>query len=344
MTNVLLSARARTLGLVGLVGLVATVGSVAVGCSSDDNSSTPTPTGDSGTVDTDAGVDGAVLGDGGTPDATADDGGDGSVALPVKTGDVHIFQTTLGAATGYAAAASFTTIEPSNPPATSPVTCTASTQGDCKVTVCVTNAASDAGTSDAGADDGGPDAGVTGPTFDSAGDVTFTGGQLAAALKLTPGSNNTYPPATGTTAAFTGGDVVAVSAAGATVPAFSDSLNAPGNITVTAPTFNGFSTAINKAQNLSVTWSGGGATADGGVAPSVLVTLGSATTAKSTSVVCTYPLAGGTGVVPAAALTDLDSNGAISIAPIASKLISAGDYNVTYSLSASGASGSFTAN
>lgn len=296
----------------------ALAGVVAAGCSSSaDEGNQPQPS------------NAAQTGDGGLGASSSGYGADGAASQPegpVKTGFVTLAQTKQSSLVTYAATAAFVTSPRGN--SGSEASCKVSTEGACQVTTC-TMGTSDAGVSDAAA---------AGPTSESAGIVTLSGGKLASAVKLTPGAQNAYAPANGTSAAFAAGDSVKVSAEGATVPAFEATAVAPGDITVTAPVFASFQTSFSKSKDLALSWTGGAA----GNVNVALSTYG----AKLVSVLCTFPANAGAGTVPAAALTDLDPSGplgaSISILPSVTSTVTAGDYKVTYTLSGTGAAGTFT--
>jgi hypothetical protein len=205
---------------------------------------------------------------------------------------------------------------------------TESTHGACKVTTCTVE---DAGQAVVDAGDAGA---VNAP---HAGAISISGGKLSSPIVMNPKANGSYDFVFGTTPLYDPGQNVSVNAAGGDVPAFSGSAAAPGNITVTAPTFTTAQTSFNKSQDLNVTWTGGGA-------GKVNVLL-SSTGAKFVSVTCSYDANTGTGTVPSAAMADLANSGTISIGGGVVTQIEAGDYDITYSLAGGGgASGMYTAN
>jgi hypothetical protein len=311
--------------MLSLFATALAVGVAGTACSSDDDGSGGPTTG--GPAGADGGPSGTVNQDGGTTNLDAGTSSESGPSGPVKSGYVFVSQSTFSGTSSHSVLASFSTTESVS--GQGGVSCATRTEGACQVSTC-TVAASDAGTPDAGAADAG-----SGPAFDSAGVVTLSGGQLAAPITLTPSGDDSYPFNSGAGAIFAGGDSIKVSAAGATVPAFESTAAAPGDIVVTSPTFTSLQTTIDKAQPLDVAWTGGGA---GNVAVTI-----SGAGAQTVSIQCSFPASGGTGVVPAAALSDLGGSGAISISPSVVTKVQAGDYAITYSLLATGTSGTYTA-
>lgn len=159
--------------------------------------------------------------------------------------------------------------------------CTTSTVGACRISNCA--AAADAGTP--------PDGGMV-----SAGDLTITG--LAdGGVTLMPGAMGYQKVISGPL--FVPGAPIGVSAAGATVPAFTAQVNAPTGATLTMPVCaQSTCPAISKAAGLTLTWTGGVGT----VAIEVL--------GGSDEVSCEFPAAAGTATIPAAALASLPTGSA----------------------------------
>jgi len=158
--------------------------------------------------------------------------------------------------------------------------------GACAVTTCPGHAPTDAGLvilASAGALD------VTGGVFGEAG-VEVSADNLGSYLYNTTGSM------------FAPGDVLSVSSAGGTVPAFpTQALAAPGAITVTMPEPDDAGTlVIPTSQSLAVTWTGG-VTGD-----HVIFTLNAFfASGASASTACSWDAAAGQGTVPPSALAPL---------------------------------------
>ena len=321
------------------------LGAVGAACSGDDTTGATSDggTGNDATTSNDTGTTGN---DSGTTNGDSSTGGDGATESggSGKTGRINVSQTAIAGGTSYfsSVAASFsagggTVVVAGN--------CTTTTQGSCTVLKCT--APPDAGTVDAG-EDGGDAGPVVAP---NAGDITVSGPKFpdGGSFVLTPGDAGTYQGATGPTTApiFAGGDNLTASAAGKDVPAFSNqTLVAPSDLDVTAPTFTASVTTFKRSENLAITWTA----ADGGAATgtvNVLVSAHDTPDDSSTIITCAFPAAGGTGSVPTAALQDLPQangttiNGFISIIPEAATPFTAGDWNITFSADATGASGAF---
>lgn len=246
----------------------------------------------------------AILGCGGSSGNSPGDGSagnDGSAggdaSLPTKFGSVFIQSytamqppgTTIHG--GSAAATFLTTAGP----------CTRSMMGMCEIDSC---------------------SGGSG-TAASAGTVTISGAMQP--ISMMPGTDHTYTALSTQTALFAGGDNLTFAASGADVPAFSQMLTAPGRVTITAPVKpSGGTLTVMRAQDLTVSWSGGGSTGE------VLVALlpGSATSGAMT-LYCRFPASSGQGSVPALALQHLQGGaGAFAMASISDGGTTAGDWAV----------------
>jgi len=100
-----------------------------------------------------------------------------------------------------------------------------------------------------------PNGNVTPPGV-SAGTLTISGGSIGT-VTVTPDSSNSYQyQASGTL--FTAGQMLTVSASGATVPAFGpESIVAPPLLQLQAPSATGGTYVVHTASDLAVAWSGG---------------------------------------------------------------------------------------
>ena len=152
----------------------------------------------------------------------------------------------------------------------------------------------------------------------SAGTITITG--ATKPLSLVPGTDKVYAQQTSTTTLFAGGESISFAAAGADLPAFTVSVTTPAKATITAPTkpAAGSLLAVNRAQDFTVSWTGGG----GG---KVQVYLSD----NAKALFCRFDGSAGTGKVPAAALALLSAgSGAFAMASIGLATKTAGDWDV----------------
>lgn len=227
--------------------------------------------------------------------------GGGDAGVPANSGYVSV--TSLDIVSGTTAVkagsaiASFTTIQGNSS------SCTQHAFGACTVFVC-------------------PTSGTGTPTYHSAGTVSITG--LDQQVTLTPQADNMYTVySVQDQTLIDGGEAVTVSGAGAEVPAFSISFTAPSRATITSPAKPATNTslAINRAQDLSVAWSGGG------VGKVYVYVAGPQGT--GTSVNCGFDASAGSGKVPTAALAMLPAGmGSFSSSSIESKSIDKSDWRI----------------
>ena len=157
--------------------------------------------------------------------------------------------------------------------------------GPCLVTMCPGHVATDAGA----------------VSLVSAGALTVTGGAFGdAGIEISPGNLGAYLYNT-TGPMFSPGDTLTVSAAGASVPAFAtQSLVAPGAITLTSPVADSGTLSIDTSQSLDLAWTGGATGAR------FILELGASfTSGDAASAVCSWDATLGTGTVPAGALAPL---------------------------------------
>jgi hypothetical protein len=150
--------------------------------------------------------------------------------------------------------------------------CTSQPQGGCEIQVCVDN---------------------TQP-FASAGTITVTG--AAVPVLLAPKPDNTYGQLTMPQPLFDGGEHLTVSSTGGDIPAFSATVVPAGHVSITSPDPNAY-LLVPKADGLTVTWTGSGS---GDL--EIILASGVETT---TSLRCLFPIAAGTGTIPASALAGL---------------------------------------
>jgi hypothetical protein len=159
-------------------------------------------------------------------------------------------------------------------------------------------------------------------TSQSAGTLTVTYG-TSTVLSFAPDKENLYRGNVAPDYEYSADEMIAVAAAGATVPAFTGSVTFPEAVTVTNP-MAPFS-AINKS-GVASTWSP--------IASQVHIVIKQSIGAAPLTVIdCSYPGTDGTGAVPASALADLlpDVNGttAYFVQTQASTPITDGDYALT---------------
>jgi hypothetical protein len=310
----------------------------AIACSSDPASTSSGGSSSSGSSGASGGSSGASGGSSGASGGSSGASGGSSGTAAKNFGLISVSQTVFeftpgmktyssSAFASFGKAAGATGVAPSN--------CTSSKEGVCTVVVCDAPAAP----MDAGApvDAGAP------PKAVNAGEINITGGD--APIKLTPGATGAYAPFTAQTKIYSDGQTLKAVAAGADVPTFDQSNPVPGAIVVTAPTcMTGMceSAGVDTTKAYEFKWTGGKA---GTVTASLSTT--ELATMKSAIVSCSFDAATGMGTVPAAAMAKLlkaDGTkifGTISASPGVSKTFSAGDYEVVYSVTASGASGTF---
>jgi hypothetical protein len=262
------------------LGLVTAAGAFTAGCNS---SGTIVPQGD-GAADAREDVvffDGPTPYDAGTPPAE----GGAEAASESGAGDAGAFgfvqfaQVAVGG--GEFTAAFYGSASPPPPGCTYQV----SDGGPCLVTVCPGQSPNDAGT----------------VSLVSAGALTVTGGAFGdAGIDIAPDNLGSYLYNT-TGPMFSPGDTLTVSAAGATVPAFTaQALTAPGPIDLTAPAQDGGVLSVPTTQDLELTWTGGTTGAHFILGLDAVFTSGA-----SASAVCTWDASLGSGTIPAGALAPL---------------------------------------
>jgi hypothetical protein len=228
------------------------------------------------------GSDGATTGNG-----PGTDGGDATdlenatstpdLATPIEGyGTVYAYLTRATASTveyeSTAVGASFT--YPST--TTSTASCTTTTVGDCEVTSC-----------------SGGGTGTT-PPGAAAGTVTVSGGSKTVTLQ----TSALGPVSESTNALYwNGGQLLSVSATGATVGAFNATLVVPQQIVVTHPYLPATgSVAISRTGGLTLDWSGG-------QAGQAVFVLAAGSASSSTSAICRYPASQTHAVLPAQVLS-----------------------------------------
>ncbi len=153
----------------------------------------------------------------------------------------------------------------------------------------------------------------------SAGVLTLTGGIFGSkGVPLAPVGPGVYGYTEKKAGApYAPGDVLGVSAAGALVPAFSQSIVAPDCLTNLSPATDGSVLDVSTSKDLNVSWSGGQAGAG------VFAAVGALTAGMTTSVSggCLFNGPDGHGTIPKAALAPL--------AGLANAVIGVGQYHAT---------------
>jgi hypothetical protein len=184
--------------------------------------------------------------------------------------------------------------------------CTRTTSGPCTIESCTAAPPTDAGTFDAGM-----------PAYPSAGHLTVTG---AATVEVDPTMGQYFVFGTGEL--YVEGGAVTFTAAGAEVPAFSQMVNAPSFLTVSAPDVAA-PLAIPRATDLALTWSSAPSATD------VIVQLSGMDAAGRATVTCSYDSSTASVTVPSAALMAIPAGtGTISISTTAVATTRAGAWQI----------------
>ncbi|MBS1152445.1 MAG: hypothetical protein H6Q89_4143 [Myxococcaceae bacterium] len=256
---------------------------------------------------------------GGTGGGTAGGSGGGVDAGLVRSGSITLTQTELANTFSGYASAEFQTVL--GGPVTTPG-CTTTDAVNCTALRCLP------------VDGGTADAGLT-ITHQTAGVITLTGTKQSIRLVI-PDGGNTYPPVAASTQWWDGGENLFASAAGGTVPAFSNrSITAPSMLNITSPgcPLTGCGT-FNRNTPLTFTWAGGSA-------GTVVVQLTTRKGAAFSSVTCSFPATAGAGTIPAATLGLLHStvdggSGFVGINNTHSSNFTAGAWDVTFTAATPG--------
>jgi hypothetical protein len=179
-----------------------------------------------------------------------------------------------------------------------PTRCSRETQGECTVLSCPTGAGALA----------------------SAGTLAVDG--AAQPVSLAPNDDNSYTRVMSDTPLYVGGETLAFSASGGDVPAFSDTVTAPGKAQITSPAKPAQYLDVDTMTGLRITWTGGGT-------GSLQLALFAGTT-TTLSVSCRFPIAAGSGMVPAVTLGSLPvGQGGYTMAAVAETEVDAGDWAIT---------------
>lgn len=185
--------------------------------------------------------------------------------------------------------------------------CTDQTIGDCVVSSC------DVDTADAGT-----------ASYPQAGAITLSGGTGTATI--TPDANGVYADVNkpGSTL-WAGGETLSVQAAGGDVPAFSGTITAPSQLTITSPALvTGNSWPIPRSSDFAMTWTGDSA-------GQLTVTIRAFTNGNQhrTDATCRFAAATHAGSIPASVLGQLPAGSGAIVALVASdQAIAAGGWTV----------------
>jgi len=257
---------------------------------------------------------------------TATDGGTAGGAA--NAGSITLTQTKTSAGgqdfVNYSASASFAKVEGAG--GTGGATgCTTKTEGTCVVMECdLTQGGGNGG--------GGATPKIV---YVSAGDITV---KATEEITLPVTGENKYDPKTDTKELFVGGEDIKVTGKGATIPAFDSTLKAPATVTLTVPEAPaaGAKLEVDSAAAFELEWTDGG---DGNVS-ATLSTI--KTGEKSVTISCSFPSKDNKGTIPAAAVAKLIKGaplGTYSVGASSATTAKAGDWTVSISASAGGASG-----
>jgi hypothetical protein len=209
--------------------------------------------------------------------------------------------------------------------------CKVSTLGACKVYECSFPA--DGGTVDAGSE---------APL--SAGTLSVTGTEVDGGVSLMPSDGGLYEFSTNSRL-WADGALLTVSASGGTVPAFSQSITAPGAATVSAPACpQADCGSFSRTADVSVAWTGGGSV-QANVSSSLFPGSSGQMTGTLMTATCTFTSS--PGAIPAAVIAKAGAHSAgfsnfLSVFPATEIDFKAGDYPVTLTAQGgTGVSGSF---
>ena len=162
------------------------------------------------------------------------------------------------------------------------------------------------------------------PSLVSGGVVTITG--AAQPITLTPGAMDQYAQFMTTSPLFAGGEMITFTTAGAMVPALSKTIRAPAKATITLPTRPPMMSpylVVNRGQDFTVTWSGGGS-------GKVQVALNNQL--ADHRVFCRFDASAGTGKVPSAVLATFAlGEGSYAMATVSQDEAIAGDWAIDVS-------------
>ncbi len=159
-------------------------------------------------------------------------------------------------------------------------------------------------------------------TYASAGTLTITGG--AQTITLTPDATNKYAPFSAMTDLVQPGQMLTLTAAGATVPAYTATLAMPAPLTITSPSKTSTPLPVSRGADFTLAWSGG-------TAGNVSVSASSSSTGEP-FVFCEFAASAGTGSIPGPLLAMLPAGaGAIGATGWVSTTKQASDWSLYFS-------------
>jgi len=234
-------------------------------------------------------------------------GGDGAAgsANPMKWGQVLLRRSSQSAANnGTSLSVMFRSMSGDGR------TCTTTTDGACKASVCEGTAAPDA------------------TTYASAGTVTITSPDLMGSAVAIPNAENTYAsPTISFPMALSGEEPLQISASGGEVPAFQGELVVPLVLLMSSPTYAKPQTSVEvpRDSDLSLVWTRGAEDV-------VLWVQGYSVQASqqpgAASLICQFPSDTGNGTIKSSLLQLLGPGGRLDLLTIRAKTIAVGDYSV----------------
>lgn len=158
----------------------------------------------------------------------------------------------------------------------------------------------------------------------SGGMVTITG--AAQAITLMPNASNQYDTFMVANPLFVGGEMITFTTVGATAPAVTKTITAPAKATITQPAKPPMASPyliINRSQDFTVSWTGGGS-------GEVQVALNS--DLADHRAFCRFMASAGTGKIPSAALqTFTGASGGFAMASITEEQAISGDWGIDVS-------------
>lgn len=259
----------------------------------------------------DSGVHDAGVGEGGVRDGSSDgpaSDGSGDLGRP-DMGDGH---TRIGSVVATSTADGSRTDVVAGFDDYAHYGCTTRTDGPCSITEC-------------------PASGGT-PTHHASGTLTVQNGTHVATVM--PAADATYASTAVMPAIWTGGQTVDVATSGGDVPAFHVMLAGPGATMLTAPTVAASGYTLVRSSDVALTWTPGIPMATGAQQLVYLSWADTAAGGASTTAICRYALAGGSGTLPATAMSvfPMGMTGTYAFAVATEMSTMAGGYAVTVTL------------
>jgi hypothetical protein len=260
---------------------------------------------------------GASIGDGGGGNGGnggGGGGGSGGAGASMGTGSVSATSLTYVYNDADASASNVSAAFWVGSPVSDPV-CSTVTIGECVVSRCPEEQPGDCASGSS-----------CGPQPASAGVISLTGGSVPVSITPTDATYSSYIGNDSTL--WTGGQTLTISAAGATVPAFSVNLAAPSQAIIQSPTptVSGISAtlAVQVANDLPLVWTGNVGTLVIGFNQTP-----SPEPSSTTSVTCRFPASAGRATVPAGALSTLKPGmGSFSASVVSDRTVNVGGWSI----------------